>query len=99
MDKDNTGLVRRPARGYEDVEEARLHRSDTTMVLHFSKIYEGYISMYLAPLPKHYMSKFTVKEAVQHKGLGAADMPKVPVSGAFKFDVGHAGRRDPARPQ
>jgi peptide/nickel transport system substrate-binding protein len=85
MDKDNTGLFAGRS-GYEDVKT--LDCTDpTTMVLHFSKIYEGYLGMYLAPLPKHYMSKFTVKEAVQHKGFGAADMPKVPVSGAFKYQA------------
>jgi peptide/nickel transport system substrate-binding protein len=84
MDKDNTGLFGGRS-GYEDVKTFEC-TDPQTIVLHFSKIYEGYLGMYGVPLPKAYMSKFTTKEDVQHKGMGAADMPKVPVSGAFKFD-------------
>lgn len=84
MDPDNTGLYAGTS-GYEDVKKAEC-TDPTTFVLHFGKIYEGYITMYPVPLPKHYMEKFTVKEAVQHKGMTAADMPKVPVSGPFKYE-------------
>jgi peptide/nickel transport system substrate-binding protein len=83
MDKDNTGLYAGRS-GYEDV--TKLECTDPqTIVLHFGKIYEGYLGMYGVPLPKHYMTKFTTKEDVQHKGMGAKDMPKVPVSGPFKY--------------
>jgi peptide/nickel transport system substrate-binding protein len=84
MDKDNTGLVAGTS-GYEDVKAFDCTDAQT-ITLHFSKIYEGYITMYPVPLPKHYMSKISVKDAVAHKGMTAADMPKVPVSGPFKFD-------------
>jgi peptide/nickel transport system substrate-binding protein len=83
MDKHNTGLYAGTS-GYEDVTKFEC-TDPQTIVLHFGKIYEGYLGMYGVPLPKAYMSKFTVKEAVQHKGMGAADMPKVPVSGPFKY--------------
>ncbi|HXI80119.1 MAG TPA: peptide ABC transporter substrate-binding protein [Verrucomicrobiae bacterium] len=83
MDKDNTGLYAGKS-GYEDVKKFEC-TDPQTIVLHFGKIYEGYIAMYPVPLPKHYMSKFTVKEDVQHKGMGAKDMPNVPVSGPFKY--------------
>jgi peptide/nickel transport system substrate-binding protein len=85
MDKANTGLYAGRS-GYEDVKTFEC-KDPQTMVLHFAKVYEGYLGMYTAPLPKHYVSKFTVKESVQHKGMGAADMPKVPVSGAFKYQA------------
>ena len=90
MDKDNTGLYAGKS-GYEDVKKFEC-TDPQTIVLHFGKIYEGYIAMYPVPLPKHYMSKFTVKEDVQHKGMGAADMPKVPVSGPFKYDSVTSGQ-------
>jgi|SwirhisoilCB3_FD_contig_71_2747242_length_2366_multi_3_in_0_out_0_2 peptide/nickel transport system substrate-binding protein len=90
MDKDNTGLFAGRS-GYEDVTKFDC-TDPQTIVLHFGKIYEGYISMYPVPLPKAYMSKFTTKEDVQHKGMGAADMPKVPVSGPFKFDSVTSGQ-------
>lgn len=84
MDPKNTGLYAGVS-GYEDVKTFEC-KSPTEIVLHFGKIYEGYLGMYAVPLPKHYMSKFTVTEAVAHKGTTAADMPKVPVSGPFKYE-------------
>jgi len=88
MDKDNTGLYGGRS-GYEDVKTFDC-TDPQTIVLHFSKIYEGYLGMYGVPLPKAYMSKFTVKDAVAHKGMGAKDMPNVPVSGPFKYQSGTA---------
>ena len=83
MDKDNTGLFAGRS-GYEDVTKFEC-TDPQTMVLHFGKVYEGYLGMYGVPLPKHYMSKFSVKDTVAHKGMTAADMPNVPVSGPFKY--------------
>jgi len=85
MDKDNTGLYAGTS-GYEDVTKFEC-TDPQTIVLHFGKIYEGYLGMYGVPLPKHYMSKFSVKDSVAHKGMTAADMPNVPVSGAFKYQA------------
>jgi peptide/nickel transport system substrate-binding protein len=83
MDKGNTGLYAGRS-GYEDV--TKLDCTDPqTIVLHFGKVYEGYITMYPVPLPKAYMSKFSIKDDVAHKGMGAKDMPNVPVSGPFKY--------------
>src|SRR6476646_297093 len=83
MDKDNTGLFAGTS-GYEDVTKFDC-TDPQTMVIHFGKVYEGYLAMYPVPLPKHYMSKFSVKDAVAHQGMTAADMPNVPVSGPFKY--------------
>lgn len=83
MDKDNTGLFAGRS-GYEDVTKFDC-TDPQTIVLHFGKIYEGYLGMYGVPLPKHYLTKFTIKDQVQHKGMGAKDMPNVPVSGPFKY--------------
>jgi peptide/nickel transport system substrate-binding protein len=84
MDKDNTGLYAGTS-GYEDVKSLEC-TDPQTIVLHMGKIYEGYIGMYPVPLPKHYMSKISMKDHVAHKGMTAADMAKVPVSGPFKYD-------------
>jgi peptide/nickel transport system substrate-binding protein len=84
MDPKNTGLYGGTS-GYEDVKNFEC-KSPTDIVLHFGKIYEGYITMYSPPLPKHYMSQFTIAQHVAHKGLTAADMAKVPVSGPFKYE-------------
>jgi peptide/nickel transport system substrate-binding protein len=83
MDKGNTGLYAGRS-GYEDVTKFDC-TDPQTIVLHFGKVYEGYITMYPVPLPKAYMSKFTIKDDVAHKGMGAKDMPNVPVSGPFKY--------------
>jgi peptide/nickel transport system substrate-binding protein len=83
MDKDNTGLFAGRS-GYEDVKTFDC-TDPQTIVLHFGKVYSAYLTMYPVPLPKHYMSKFSVKDAVAHKGMTAADMPNVPVSGPFKY--------------
>jgi peptide/nickel transport system substrate-binding protein len=83
MDKDNTGLFAGRS-GYEDVSKFEC-TDPQTIVLHFKNIYEAYLGMYGVPLPKAYMSKFTMKDHVAHKGMTAADMPNVPVSGPFKY--------------
>jgi peptide/nickel transport system substrate-binding protein len=83
MDKGNTGLYAGRS-GYEDVTKFEC-TDPQTIVLHFGKVYEGYITMYPVPLPKAYMSKFSIKDDVAHKGMGAKDMPNVPVSGPFKY--------------
>src|SRR6185436_1906989 len=57
-----------------------------TIVLHFGKIYEGYLGMYGVPLPKHYLSGISMKDQVAHKGMTSKDMPGVPVSGPFKYE-------------
>ena len=84
MDKDNTGLFAGRS-GYDDVKTFECADAQT-IVLHFSKIYEGYLGMYFVPLQKAYMSKFTIKDHVAHKGMTSKDMPSVPVSGPFKYE-------------
>ncbi len=84
MDKDNTGLYGGTS-GYEDVTNFEC-KSDTEMVIHFGKVYEGYLGMYSWPLQKAYFSKIPIKDQVNGKGMQSADMPNVPVSGPFKYE-------------
>jgi len=84
MDKDNTGLFGGRS-GYEDVTKFECADAQT-IVLHFGKIYEGYLGMYGVPLPKHYLSGISMKDQVAHKGMTSKDMPGVPVSGPFKYE-------------
>jgi peptide/nickel transport system substrate-binding protein len=84
MDKGNTGIYAGTS-GYEDVTSFEC-TDPQTIVLHMGKIYEGYIAMYPVALPKHYMSPISIADHVAHKGMTAADMPKVPVSGPFKYE-------------
>ncbi len=61
--------------------------STTTMVLHFKEIYEGYITLITAPLPRHYLEQFPIADQVQGAGFRSDEVKDLPVSGAFKFDT------------
>jgi len=83
LDKDNVGVI---TSGYEDIKTFEC-KSDTEMVWHFSKVYEGYITLMVAPLPRHFLSKLAMKDQVAGAGFRPAEISKLPVSGAFKFDT------------
>ena len=88
LNKDNTGIGVLSA--YQAVSSVDCP-SDTTIVEHFPKIYEAYITLDTAPLPRHYMKDFSVKDMVAGKGYRPNEIAKLPVSGAFKFDTVTAG--------
>jgi peptide/nickel transport system substrate-binding protein len=87
LDKDNVGVI---TAGFEDIKNFEC-KSDTEMVWHFDKIYEGYITLMTAPLPRHFLSKIPIKNQTAGEGFRAAEVSKMPVSGAFKFDTVTAG--------
>ena len=90
MDKANVGL---PAgkTGYEDIKS--IDCTGTTMVWHFTKVYEGYITLFgTGVLPKAYMSKITIKDALTGKGYLVKELAKAPVSGPFKFQSATPGQ-------
>ncbi|HET7472285.1 MAG TPA: peptide ABC transporter substrate-binding protein [Candidatus Limnocylindrales bacterium] len=87
LDKDNVGVI---TAGYEDIKNFEC-KSDTEMVWHFDKIYEGYITLMVAPLPRHFLSKIPIKDQVAGKGFRAAEVANTPVSGAFSFESVAAG--------
>jgi peptide/nickel transport system substrate-binding protein len=87
LDKDNVGVI---TAGFEDIKDFEC-KSDTEMVWHFDKIYEGYITLLTSPLPRHYLASISMKDQVAGKGFRAAEISKLPVSGAFKFDSVTAG--------
>jgi peptide/nickel transport system substrate-binding protein len=84
LDKDNAGLSSGTA-GYEDINKFDCP-SDTSIVMHFKNIYEGYITFMIAPLPRHALGKIAVKDVVTGKGFSATEIAKMPTSGAFKFE-------------
>jgi peptide/nickel transport system substrate-binding protein len=88
LDKDNSGIG--TLSSYQAVSKVDC-TSDTVMVEHFPKIFEGYITLEVAPLPRHYLKDFTVKDMVAGKGFRPSEIAKMPVSGAFKFDTVTAG--------
>ena len=88
LDKDNTGIG--TISSYQQISAVDCP-SDTEMVWHFPKIFEGYITLAVAPLPRHYLSKFTIKDQVAGKGFRPDEIKNLPVSGAFKFESVAAG--------
>ena len=90
------GWIKDPAQaglstvGYDDVTSIDCP-SPTQVVYHFKNVYEGYINLG-TPLPKHYMTTFSIADGLKGAGFRPADMPKVPVSGAFKFESVTSGQ-------
>ncbi|HEY4189272.1 MAG TPA: peptide ABC transporter substrate-binding protein [Candidatus Limnocylindrales bacterium] len=82
LDKDNVGVI---TSGFDDVT-AWDCPSATEMVLHFKNVFEGYITMVVAPLPRHYLSKIPIKDQVNGAGFRPDEVAKLPTSGAFKFE-------------
>lgn len=88
LDKDNSGIG--VLSSYQAVSKVDC-TSDTVIVEHFPKIFEGYITIEVAPLPRHYLKDFAVKDMVAGKGFRPSEIAKMPVSGAFKYDTVTAG--------
>jgi peptide/nickel transport system substrate-binding protein len=82
LDPDNVGVV---TTGFTDITDVEC-ASDTEMILHFKNIYEGYITLFNAPLPRHYLEKIPMADQVNGAGFRADEVPNLPVSGAFKFE-------------
>jgi peptide/nickel transport system substrate-binding protein len=60
--------------------------SDTEMVIHYSEIFEGYITNAVAPLPRHYLEAIPMADQVAGAGFRPDEISKMPVSGAFKYE-------------
>ncbi len=82
LDKNNTGVV---TAGWEDISKFDCP-SDTDMVWHFSKVFEGYLTLAVAPLPRHYLKDIPIADQVKGKGFSVNDIAKMPVPGPFKFE-------------
>ena len=81
---DNTGIG--TLSSYQAISKVDC-TSDTEMVWHFPKVFEGYITLAVAPLPRHFLKDFAIKDMVSGKGFRPNEIAKMPVSGAFKFDT------------
>jgi peptide/nickel transport system substrate-binding protein len=82
LDEENVGVV---TTGFTDISDVECV-SDTEMVWHFSAIYEGYITLMSAPLPRHYLEPIPMADQVNGAGFRADEVADLPVSGAFKFE-------------
>lgn len=81
MDPDNVGVI---TTGYDIAETECV--SDTTIVQHFSEIFEGYITLNVVPLPRHYLEAIPMADQTAGAGFRSEEVPNLPVSGAFKFE-------------
>lgn len=81
MDPANTGLYGGTV-GWEDIKGIDCP-DPQTIVIHWKNVYEGYLSLISAVLPKEYMSQIAVKDAPQKSYPLTNDISKVPVSGPF----------------
>ncbi|HEY6569266.1 MAG TPA: peptide ABC transporter substrate-binding protein [Candidatus Limnocylindrales bacterium] len=81
MDPDNVGVI---LAGFEDITAIDCP-TDVDMVLHFKNVFEGYLTMFNSPLPRHYLEKIPMKEQVAGAGFRPDEIANLPVSGPFKF--------------
>lgn len=83
LDKDNFGVV---TAGYDDIEDVEC-KSDTQMVWHFKAVYEGYLGLLPAPLPRHHLEPIPMDQQTQGVGFRPDEIAKLPVSGPFLFQT------------
>jgi peptide/nickel transport system substrate-binding protein len=85
LDPANVGVI---TAGFTDLQETDGVEcpSDTEMVWHFKNIFEGYLALFLAPLPRHYLESIPMADQVNGAGFRAEEVPTIPVSGAFKYE-------------
>jgi peptide/nickel transport system substrate-binding protein len=82
LDPGNAGVI---TAGWEDIT-AWDCPSPTVIVQHFKAIYEGYITLVLAPLPRHALHGIPVRDQVNGAGFRPDEIVRLPVSGAYAFD-------------
>jgi len=80
-DPDNVGVL---TTGY-DISTIEC-TSDTELVQHFTEVYEGYITVNIVPMPRHYLESIPMADQVTGAGFRADEVADLPVSGAFKFE-------------
>ncbi|HEY3335224.1 MAG TPA: ABC transporter substrate-binding protein, partial [Candidatus Limnocylindrales bacterium] len=81
-DPANAGVV---TAGFEDISGIDCP-SDTSMVWHFRRVYEGYLTLMTAPLPRHVLASIRIADQVNGAGFRPGEVPDMPVSGPFRFE-------------
>ena len=81
VDPDNVGVDRT---GYEDISAVDCP-SPTEMTWHFDRVYSAYLSLVPTPLPRHVLESIPMADQVTGEGFKPADLPKLPVSGPYRF--------------
>lgn len=71
--------------GFENIKAVDCP-SATDMVWHFDRVYEAYLTLMTAPLPRHYLAAIPLADQTAGVGFRATEVATVPVSGPFKFE-------------
>lgn len=82
LDPENLGVL---IAGFENITAFECP-SPTEMVWHFDRVYEAYLTMLVAPLPRHHLGAVPMAEQTTGAGFRPAELAKLPVSGAFRFE-------------
>jgi peptide/nickel transport system substrate-binding protein len=71
--------------GFEDITDLEC-ASDTDMTWHFGRIYEGYLTLMTAPLPRHALASIPIADQVKGAGFRPGEVAAMPVSGPFRIE-------------
>ena len=71
--------------GFEDINDVECV-SDTDMIWHFGRIYEGYLTLMTAPLPRHALASIPIADQVKGAGFRPDEIALMPVSGPFRIE-------------
>ncbi len=80
-DPANVGVI---TAGYEDITNFEC-TSDTVIVQHWKALYSSYLTLQIAPLPRHFLEAIPMADQVAGGGFRPDQVTSMPVSGAFKF--------------
>ena len=71
--------------GFEDITNVEC-ASVTDMTWHFGRIYEGYLTLMTAPLPRHALASIPIADQVNGAGFRPDEVARMPVSGPFRIE-------------
>jgi peptide/nickel transport system substrate-binding protein len=71
--------------GFEDITSFEC-ASATDMIWHFGRVYEGYLTLMTAPLPRHALASIPIADQVKGAGFRPDEVARVPVSGPFRIE-------------
>ena len=89
LDEDNVGVITAGSTTSTTSSARRTPRWSGTS----TSIYEGYITLLVAPLPRHYLEPIPMADQVQGAGFRADEVAEPAGLRRVQVRVGHAGQR------
>lgn len=71
--------------GFEDITSFECAFA-TDMTWHFGRVYEGYLTLITAPLPRHALASIPIADQVKGAGFRPDEVARMPVSGPFRIE-------------